>query len=56
MTGAPRRPSLTTSASHGKQGLGLQDEHDVAARKPAITGQGRERLQTGRHPACTPAA
>jgi hypothetical protein len=38
---------------------GLQNEHETAARKPAITGQGRERLQqvvafvqeTGRYPA-----
>jgi hypothetical protein len=37
----------------------LQNEHDVAARKPGVTGQGRERLQqlvafvqdTGRYPA-----
>ncbi|KRE67735.1 hypothetical protein ASG92_13945 [Arthrobacter sp. Soil736] len=41
------------------QDPGMQSEHDAAARKPAVTGQGRERLQqlvafvqdTGRYPA-----
>jgi hypothetical protein len=41
------------------QDPGLQSEHEAAARKPAVTGQGRERLQqlvefvhdTGRYPA-----
>jgi Helicase associated domain len=40
------------------QDPGLQNEHDTAARRPAVTGQGRERLQqlvsfvqeTGRYP------